>query len=298
MTTESSERTRRLVCFGFGYSARAFAGLVGSRGWRVAGTTRGADKLRLMTEAGVEGHLFERGHPLAEPALEGTTHLLVSVPPDEAGDPVLDHHGEGIAALPSLEWVGYLSTTGVYGDTGGDWVDETSPLRPTAARLVRRAEAEARWLALWRERGASVHVFRLAGIYGPGRSTLDQVRSRRARRIVRPGYLFSRIHVDDIARVLLASVARPDAGAIYNLCDDEPATQAEVIEYACRLLGVAPPAPVPFEQAASEMSAMARSFWADNRRVSNGRIKLELGVRFRFPNYRAGLEAILEAERR
>ncbi len=241
--------------------------------------------------------LFDRGRPLDDPAaaLDGATHLLGSVPPDGEGDAVLDHHAADIAGLRGLAWAGYLSTTGVYGNRDGGWVDETSELRPTGPRQRRRAEAEARWLALWREHGVPVHVFRLAGIYGPGRSALEAVRAGTARRVHKPGQVFSRIHVDDIVAVLRASMARPHPGAVYNVCDDEPAPPEDVIAYAAELLGVAPPPLVPFEEA--ELSPMARSFYADNKRVRNERIKAELGVRLRYPDYRAGLRALLAAGR-
>jgi nucleoside-diphosphate-sugar epimerase len=223
------------------------------------------------------------------------THVLVSVPPDEAGDPVLDTHADDIAALPGLAWLGYLSTTGVYGNRGGDWVDEASELRPSGARGRRRVAAEAGWLDLWRRRGVPVQVFRLAGIYGPGRSPFEALRAGTAKRIERPGQVFSRIHVEDLASVLAASIALPRPGAIYNVCDDAPAEPAAVIAHAADLLGLPAPPLVPFDEA--ELSPMARSFWTDNKRVSNALIKQELGVALRYPNYRAGLTAILAARR-
>ncbi|MBV8651953.1 MAG: SDR family oxidoreductase, partial [Alphaproteobacteria bacterium] len=219
------------------------------------------------------------------------THTLVSVPPDAAGDPVLDRHAADIAALPCLAWLGYLSTTGVYGDRGGGWVDEGSALRPSGERGRRRVAAETGWLELWRRHRLPVHLFRLAGIYGKGRSALDTVRRGEAKRIDKPGQVFSRIHVDDIATVLEASMARPDPGAAYNVCDDDPAPPQEVVAFACELLGVTPPPLIPF--AGAEMSAMARSFYDDNKRVDNSRIKRELGVVLQFPDYRAGLRALL-----
>jgi nucleoside-diphosphate-sugar epimerase len=222
------------------------------------------------------------------------THVLISVPPDELGDPVFERHGDAIAALPGLAWLGYLSTTGVYGDRDGGWVDENSELRPNGARGRRRAAAEAAWLGLWRGCGVPVHVFRLAGIYGPGRSPFDALRAGTARRIDKPGHPFSRIHVDDLASVLIASIDRPRPGAVYNVCDDEPASSIDVVAHAARLLGMPAPPLVPFDLA--ELSPMARSFYADNKRVSNALIKAELGVRLRYPNYRAGLAAILAAE--
>jgi nucleoside-diphosphate-sugar epimerase len=195
--------------------------------------------------------------------------------------------------MPSLAWVGYLSTTGVYGDRDGGWVDETSELRPSGARGRRRVAAETAWLDLWRDRGVPVHIFRLAGIYGPGRSPFDALRAGTAKRIVKPGQVFSRIHVDDLASVLLSSIARPRPGAVYNVCDDEPASPADVVAHAAQLLGAPPPPLVSFDEAA--LSPMARSFYADNKRVSNALIKTELGVRLRYPDYRAGLAAILAA---
>ncbi len=290
----SAASERSLLCFGLGYTAGARARALLAAGWTVRGTHRTAGTAA-ATPGGLEMRVFDRAHRLvdARELLAGASHLLSSVPPDEEGDPVLDVHGEDIAAGRGLRWVGYLSTTGVYGDRGGGWVDETSELRPTGERGRRRAAAEMRWLELQRRRGIPVHVFRLAGIYGPGRNALDTVRSGQARRIVKPGQVFSRIHVADIAQVLRASMARPRPGAVYNVCDDDPAPPADVIAFACDLLGVPPPPPVPIEHA--ELSDMALSFYADNKRVSNQRIKQELGVRLLYPSYRDGLAALLKA---
>ena len=295
------ERTRkpgsgtagRLFCFGLGYSALALARGLLADGWAVAGTTRSQDKADRLAADGIEVFLFDRDRPLENPAvaLAGTSHLLSSAPPDALGDPVLDHHRAEIAGQESLAWLGYLSTTGVYGDRGGDWVDEESELAPTGERGRRRVAAEAAWLDLWERDGLPVQLFRLAGIYGPGRSALDTVRGGTAKRIDKPGQVFSRIHVDDIATVLQASMARPRPGAAYNLCDDEAAPPQEVIAYACELLGREPPPLVPFDQA--ELSDMGRSFYRDNKRVSNARIKEELGVALAYPSYRVGLRAIL-----
>ena len=286
---------RRLFCFGLGYTATRFAEQLRGEGWAVAGTCRSAEKAMALASRGLDIFRFDRGRPLDHPqaALAGTTHLLSSVPPDEPGDPVLDHHGADIAVLESLGWIGYLSTTGVYGDRAGGMVDEDSALEPTSARARRRAEAEAGWLALWRARGLRVHVFRLAGIYGPGRSPFDQLRAGTARRIAKPGHAFSRVHVEDIVAALRASLARPRPGAIYNVCDDEPAPSEEVIAYAASLLGMTPPPLIPFE--AARLSPMAESFYRDNKRVSNARIKRELGLRLKYPDYRVGLAAILAA---
>lgn len=288
----------RLFCFGLGYAARVLAAALMGEGWTVAGTCRDEATRADLAADGIDAFLFDRDRPLddAGSALGGATHLLSSVPPDAEGDPVLARHAGAIAAMEGLAWAGYLSSTGVYGDTGGAPVDETAAVNPTSERGRRRAEAEEGWLDLWRAAGVPVHVFRLSGIYGPGRSALDAVRAGQARRIDKPGHLFARIHVDDIAAVLRASMARPGPGAVYNVCDDEPAPAADVVAFACELLGVDAPPLVPFHQAAGEMSPMALSFWRDNRRVDNSRIKGELGVRMKFPDYRAGLRAVLAAE--
>jgi nucleoside-diphosphate-sugar epimerase len=282
-----------LFCFGLGYSARALAGGLQPCGWRVSGTCRGAEKAAAVAELGIAAHVFARGQPLPCDALAGVTHVLVSVPPDAAGDPVLDTLRDPIAALPDLAWLGYLSTTGVYGDRGGGWVDEAAALRPSGERGRRRVAAEAGWLGLWREHGVPVHVFRLAGIYGPGRNVFGQLRAGTARRLDRPGQVFSRIHVEDLAAVLEASIARPRPGAVYNVCDDAPAPPADVVAFAARLLGLEPPPLQPFD--AASLSPLARSFWDDNKRVRNRLIKEELGVRLCHPDYRAGLCAILQA---
>lgn len=284
----------RLFVFGLGYTGLALARRLQADGWQVAGTTRSADKQARLAAAGIDAHRFERGRPLAAPAaaLAGTTHLLTSIAPDETGDLVLDHHATDLERCPGLAWAGYLGTTGVYGDRGGEWVDEASPVAPTMPRTRRRVAAEGRWLAS----GLPVHLFRLAGIYGPGagRNPLDAIRSGTARRIVKPGQMFGRVHRDDIVQVLCASIARPNPGAIYNLADDEPAPPQDVVAYACALLGTAPPPEIPYEEA--DLSPMARSFYADNRRICNARIKEELGVILRYPTYREGLESLLAAE--
>ncbi len=284
-----------LFCFGLGYSALALAETLLGQGWRVAGTCRSADKQRELAARGIAAHLFDRDRPLADAAavLSGTTHLLVSVPPDDAGDPVLDRHADDIARLGAIAWAGYLSATGVYGDHGGGWVDEDTPRTPSGQRGRRRVAAEDAWLALGRRSGTPVHLFRLAGIYGPGRNALATVRAGSARRVVKPGQVFSRIHRDDIVQALLASMAAPDPGAAYNLCDDEAAPPQDVIAHACALLGRAPPPEIPFADAA--LSPMARSFYDDSKRVRNDRMKRKLGVRLKWPTYREGLAGLLAA---
>jgi nucleoside-diphosphate-sugar epimerase len=277
----------KLFCFGFGSCALELARRLSRHGWAVAGTCRTEAKAAMLTGEGFAVTLVGAGRPA--PDLAGVTHLLASAPPDEAGDPALALLGGTITAA-GLDWIGYLSTTGVYGDRQGGWVDETSPLEPTGERGRRRVAAERAWQAL----APSAHIFRLAGLYGPGRSALDTVRSGRAQRVIKPGQIFSRIHVSDVATVLAASIARPAAGRVYNLCDDDPAPPDAVLAYAAELLGVPAPPAVPFADAA--LSDMARSFYADNKRVANGRIKTELGVSLAFPDYRAGLRAILADE--
>jgi nucleoside-diphosphate-sugar epimerase len=281
-----------LFCFGLGYSATFLARRLLARGWRISGTCRTAEKQAALRSLGIAAHLFDRARPLpdARAMLRDVTHLLSSVPPDAEGDPVIDLHRAAIdEAAPTLQWIGYLSTTGVYGDRAGGWVDEVSALQPSGQRGRRRLAAEQAWRGLRQP----AHLFRLAGIYGPGSSALDAVREGRARRVVKPGQVFSRIHVADIAQVLEASMARPHPGTAYNVCDDDAAPPADVVTFACALLKVAPPPEVPFEQA--ELSPMARSFYDDNKRVSNTRIKQELGVALLYPSYRDGLPAILAA---
>ncbi len=297
---------QRLFCFGLGYSALALAASlgdgVGKGGWRVAGTCRSDDNMAALGARGIEAFAFDGTAPMAEVprALEDATHILVSIPPGENGDVVLTHHGDDLKALAvgrggRLAWIGYLSTTAVYGDHGGGWVDETTPPTPTSVRGRRRLAAEQDWLALGRDGGVPGQVFRLAGIYGPERSALDRVRAGTARCIEKPGQVFSRIHVADMVAVLRASMARPDGGAVYNVCDDEAAAPGDVVRFACELLSHPPPPTENF--ATAELSAMARSFYDDNKRVRNRRIKAELGVRLVFPDYRSGLRDLAEADR-
>jgi nucleoside-diphosphate-sugar epimerase len=290
----------RLFCFGLGYTAERLALRLHARGFAIAGTTRDvAAKAEALQQPGWELFAFDGAAPLADPerALAGTTHLLHSIMPDEHGDPVLRWHAELLDALPrsQLRFIGYLSTTGVYGDHAGAWVDEDSPRRPTKPRTRRRAAAEDAWLG----RGAT--VFRLAGIYGPTRSAIEKVASGTAVRIIKPGKLFNRIHVDDVVRVLEAAMARtgpkrPEHGRVYNVADGHPAASDEVIAHAAELLGVEPPPAVAFEHA--NLSPMAHSFWQDDVRVSNARIIGELGVELAHPDYRSGLADCLRAHLR
>lgn len=278
-----SRGMKTLLSLGHGYSAQALAHLLIPQGWQVIGTTRNAARAEAFRACGVEPLLLPG--PLA-PALARATHVLTSVAPDGAGDPILrDHSAELAAARP--EWVGYLSTTAVYGDHQGGWVDEETPLTPSTERGAARVRAEADWAAL----GLPLHIFRLAGIYGPGRGPFEKVRDGTARRIIKPGQVFSRIHVEDIAQVVAASMARPRPGAVYNVCDDDPAPPEDVIGHAAELLHLPVPPAIPYDQA--EMTPMARSFYAESKRVRNDRIKDELGVRLRYPTYREGLAALL-----
>jgi hypothetical protein len=279
----------RLFCFGYGYSAEALALKLSPRLTEVAGTRTNPEA---PAEAGAVLAAYKGDGPSAEvrSLLAGTTHLLVSIPPDLEGDAVLRDFADDIAALPDLEWAGYLSTVGVYGDARGAWVDETSPTRPLTERSLRRAQAEQAWLDFGSGAGRRVEVFRLAGIYGPGRSVIDNLRAGTARRIVKPGQVFNRIHVDDIARVLAAAIDRDTGLGVFNVSDDEPAPPQDVVAYAAELLGLPVPPAVPFEEA--DLSGMAASFWSECKRVKNARIRRDLEVELLYPTYREGLRAL------
>lgn len=289
---------KRLFCFGYGYTADFLGRSLKQQGgdWSLAGTTRTIPKRQALRESGIDAYIFDTYRPLHDPQLmmKDTTHLLISTPTDQDGDLVYRIHENDLARMPKLEWVGYLSTLGVYGDRDGAIVDETTELRPSSIRGSRRARAEGDWLSMFKDYGLPVHIFRLAGIYGPGRSAVDSVKAGIARRILKPGHAFSRIHVEDVVETLLASFKNPTPGEIYNVVDDEAAPSHEVIAYACRLLGRDPPPLVPFDEA--NLSPMSLSFYSENKRVRNDKIKQKLGVQLRYPNYRAGLEACLKAE--
>lgn len=287
---------KKLFCFGYGYVADYLGHELSAKGWAVAGTTREEEKRHALAERGIDAYLFDYERPLLDPrdVLAGTTHMLISTPPDDEGDPSFLMHAPDILQIPTLKWVGYLSTTGVYGDREGAAVNESAEIRPTSKRGSRRAVAEDQWLSLCQVNGLPVNIFRLAGIYGPGRSALDSVRAGVARRINKPGHAFGRIHVEDIVQVLMASIAKPRAGEIYNVVDDVPAPSHEVIEYACQLLKRPVPPLVDFEEA--NLAPITRSFYMDNRHVQNEKIKRDLGIKLKYPNFRAGLEGCLEAE--
>jgi nucleoside-diphosphate-sugar epimerase len=287
--------TKQLFIFGVGYAGLQIARLALREGWSVAGTATTEGKVEQLRAEGIVAELFAPpDFPLSAP-FAAATHILSTIPPDQSGDPAVQQCiGCFRNKKPQAAWIGYLSTTGVYGDTGGAWVDETAAPRPGPARSRHRLAAERGWQALGREYGIPVHLFRLPAIYGPGRSALDQIVAGTARPVDKPGQVFCRIHVEDLARAVLASMSRPapPPGAVYNVSDDEPAPQTDVIAFAARLLGRPVPPPVPYNEAAPAMSDMARSFYAENRRVRNDRVKTELGVALRYPTYREGLEAI------
>ena len=287
----------RLFCFGYGYTCDYLGYLLGEEGgWKIAGTARDSEKKQDLRNRGIEAHVFDYAQPLSDPVyiLKDVTHLLISTPPGDDGDPAFLVHAGDILELPNIKWIGYLSTTGVYGDKAGEWVDENMQVQPVSKRGSRRAKAEEQWLSLFSSHKLPVHIFRLAGIYGPGRSALDSIRAGIARRIEKEGHVSSRIHVEDIVQVLRASMEKPNPGSIYNICDDLPSPSHEVIAHACRLLGVEPPPLVPIDEA--DLAPIARSFYSDNKRVSNKKIKQEFGIELKYPDFRSGLSACLDAE--
>jgi len=285
-----------LFCFGLGFSAAHLVNAYRDRFSRVIGTTRSPEKRDQLAANGIEARLFGGGHDderivgdLAE-----CDALLISASPEEGVDPVLQAYGDIIATSPRLSWIGYLSTIGVYGDQGGRWIDESEPANPGSKRSRERVAVEEEWLALGRRTGKPVQIFRLAGIYGPGRNAIRQLKAGTARRIIKPGQVFNRIHVEDIARTLLASMEKPRNGAIYNVCDDEPAPPQDVITFAAERLGIAPPPEVSFEEA--DLSPMGRSFYGECKRVSNRLIREELGVTMAYPTYREAMRDLAQSE--
>ena len=281
-------RTKHLLCLGFGFSASTLAKRLDLTEWKVTGTSRKTEGVAAIEALGFKGIAFDDLITIPN----DVTHIVSSVPPHADGDPVLKKLQTEIALRSKqFSWVAYLSTTGVYGDHAGGWVDETTPIAPNTERGHLRAIAEQKWLKLYEDHGLPSHIFRLAGIYGPGRNTLENLRDGTAKRVIRHGQIFSRIHVEDIAGILQASMARPNPGRIYNVADDEPAPPQDVIAYGAELLGLPTLPDIAFEHA--NLSPMARSFYADSKRVSNDRVKTELGYIFKFPNYRLGLAGLL-----
>ncbi|WP_425088701.1 SDR family oxidoreductase [Stappia sp.] len=281
----------RLFVFGLGFSASAFVERIAPDCDWIGATTRSPEKAAQMRERGITPFLFDGTAPgdgIAE-ALANATHVLVSIAPDAQGDPVLTHHGADIAAHPPA-WIGYLSTVGVYGNHDGGWVDEETICRPVSKRSVQRVAAETGWTTLGETADIPVQIFRLSGIYGPGRNALATMEKGKARRLIKPGQVFNRIHVADIAGALAAALSKPLTSRIYNVTDDEPAPPQDVVAYAAKLLDVPPPPEQDFETA--ELTPMARSFYGENKRVSNARVKEELGYTFQYPTYREALDAL------
>ena len=282
--------TGQLFCFGLGFSSSALAERLLPKGWHVSGTCRGGEG----QDTTKTSYLFDGTHPTPEisAAISCATHLLIAIPPQPSGDVVLKHFGEVISRSSNLQWIGYISSTGVYGDSRGEWVDETSSLLGSTELNRRRIEVESAWLKMGSDQNLPVMIFRSVGIYGPGRNLLASVKQGRARRIDKPGLVFSRIHAEDLAQTLEASMINPQPGEIYNVSDDYPCPPAEAVEYACGLLGVEPPPLVPYEEA--DLSPIARGFYETNKRISNKKIKEQLGVNLRYPDFRSGLDALLK----
>lgn len=285
----------RVFFFGLGYSSQASAHLLRKGGGSVStlGTVRGTDKAKRLAADGLEAVVFDGAAPGPDVAksLGEATHVVVSIAPDETGDVVLRHHRADLDAMPDLQWLCYYSTVGVYGDFGGAWIDESAPLSPRNLRSGVRASAEEEWIEYAKARGVPLCILRLAGIYGPGRSSFDKLADGTARRVIKPGQVFNRIHVEDIARVTALAAEQKLAG-IFNLADDAPGPPQDLITYAAEKMGKAPPPEIDFETA--EMTPMARSFYRDNKRVSNQAIKTALGIELLYPDYRAGLDGIWE----
>ena len=294
--------TKTLFSIGHGYSAQALAPRLLAAGWQIIGTTRSPQKAHALAASGVTPLIFPpapedaaQGAAAFRAALAKASHVLSSVGPDSGQDPVLAAYGDDLAqAARHLKWVGYLSSTGVYGHHGGDWVDETTPPDPGTTRGQARAHAEKGWRDLAAQSGLPLHVFRLAGIYGPGRGPFSKLRAGTAKRVIKPGQFFSRIHVDDIATVLAASINNPAPGTIYNVADDLPAPPEDVLSHAAHLLSLPPPPLADADMA--DLSPQARAFYAESKRVSNTRIRQDLGVTLAYPDYHSGLAAILDAE--
>ena len=290
-------KEKHLFCFGYGYSCDYLGHeLMQKGGWRISGTTRDPEKRKELRSRGVKAHLFDYDAPLPDLIymLKDVTHIIISTPPSNDGGPTFNLHAKDILNLPKLEWVGYLSTIGPYGDRAGGWVDENSELRPTTKRGSRRKSVEEQWLSMLKTYDLPIHIFRLAGIYGPGRSALDSVRSGIAQRIDKPGHYFNRIHVEDVVQVLIASMLNKNPGEIYNICDDMPSLSHEVIDYACKLLKIESPPLIPFDKV--DLAPIHQSFYKDNKRVRNDKIKNELSITLKYKNYKQGLQACLEAE--
>ena len=294
---DNPSQQKHLFCFGLGFTGSALVREIRARGWAASGTCREKTHQDVWADIGVQLHRFD-GQEVSEATEKGVreaSHILVTIPPHkEDGDVVLKHCQKALAGSPQLQWLGYLSTTGVYGNRDGDWVNETSELKPEFDHQRRRVQAEEQWRDLFREHQVPVHIFRLAGIYGPGRNLLKRIRQGSARRIDQPGLVFNRIHVEDVVQALCASIDHPQPGAIHNVSDDVPSSPTEAVAFACDLLRVDVPPLIALDDA--ELSKMGRGFYLTNKRVRNHKIKEELGVQLRYPDYKAGLKALLTTE--
>jgi len=287
-------KTSKLFCFGFGYTSLNLAKSLDSHFWSVFGTSRSVVKTKELKKLGIQVCNFKDVNKFTNGKyLNDATHVLISAPPTKNGDPVLRRYIKTLCSLKNLEWVGYLSSTSVYGHTGGKEASEKFKTKPTNPHGRRRVKAEKDWLHLWSKFDLPVHVFRLAAIYGPGRSVLERLKNGSAQNIIKPGHYFSRIHIDDIVSSLKASMLAPNAGQIYNVCDDEPAVNSDVVCFAAKLMGVKPPPEILFENA--QMSQIYRSFYSELRSVCNSKLKNDLNVELRYPNYRLGLSSIFNS---
>jgi hypothetical protein len=286
-----------LFCFGLGYSARVICERLAARGWTISGTATQPNGAAALEASGYRGYIYGGTHAAPEVSAElaSATHILLSIPPCADGDPAFLHHGQDIAASPTVRWIGYFSTVGVYGDANSGWIDEETEARPASERGRRRLLAEQQWRELGLNAQTCTNVFRLPGIYGPGRSAIDDLLAGTARRIIKPGQVFNRIHVDDIANAVLAAIERPIWNRVSNVTDDEPGPPQDVVAFAAELVGL--PSPPALDFATADLSPMARSFYSESKRVANARLKNDLGVRLAYPTYREGLTAIARLRR-
>lgn len=283
-----------LLCFGAGYSAKRISKNLLKKGWQVSGTCRTYESAKFLSAIGVEPLVFYRNEftPELKSKIAQATHIIISIPPDSLGDPVLNvFKNELLCKTNPIQWIGYFSSTGVYGDHHGEWVDEQSKTKTVNEQGLQRLNAEREWLMLYKYFSLPIHIFRIAGIYGPQRNPLDQARIGKAQRIFKEDFVFSRIHVDDIANAIECSIAKPNPGSIYNLADDEPAPYHEVVEYAYRLLNMKMPPLKPIE--AADISSIQRLFFSESRKISNLKISKELKVIMKYPNFRKGLLSLL-----
>ncbi|MCX5520562.1 SDR family oxidoreductase [Kaistia defluvii] len=282
---------KHLFIFGLGFSSQALAQRVKGDYASVGGTVRTEEKAARLREAGIDALVFD-GETASDAVIAATrraTHVVQSIAPGTAGDPVIALLREALIGAENLEWIGYLSTVGVYGDHGGAWVDEATPPNPQSGRSVERVRAETEWQILAEERHVPVALFRLSGIYGPGRNALVQIAEGTARRLVKPGQVFNRIHVADIATAVAAGAAQKASG-VFNVTDDEPGPPQDVVAFAAAIAGKPVPPAIDFETA--DLSPMARSFYGENKRVGNQRLAADLGVRLAYPTYREGIAAL------